>query len=107
VVRRRGRYGKNHVGKPARLLDRTYRIQRRLDVVVACEHGAAVHGYALAPEGDPNLFTDARVADHVEHELGDIRNLAELECSMAEFKPEVVFHMAAQPLVRRSYRESH
>lgn len=65
--------------------------------------GARVHGYALAPEGDPNLFSDARVADHIEHEVGDIRNLTELERSMAEFKPEVVFHMAAQPLVRRSY----
>lgn len=65
--------------------------------------GATVHGYALAPEGDPNLFCDARVADRIEHEVGDIRNPAELERSMAEFNPEVVFHMAAQPLVRRSY----
>ena len=65
--------------------------------------GAAVHGYALAPEGEQNLFTEARVADCVEHELGDIRNLAELERSMAAFQPEVVFHLAAQPLVRRSY----
>ena len=65
--------------------------------------GATVHGYALAPEGDPNLFTNARVKDYVEHEVGDIRNLAELEQSIAAFKPEVVFHMAAQPLVRRSY----
>jgi len=65
--------------------------------------GAAVHGYALAPETDPSLFTDARVAESIDHELGDIRNLAEVERSMAAFKPEVVFHMAAQPLVRRSY----
>jgi CDP-glucose 4,6-dehydratase len=65
--------------------------------------GAKMHGYALAPESDPNLFTVARVTDCVEHEVGDIRNLAALERSMAVFKPEVVFHMAAQPLVRRSY----
>jgi CDP-glucose 4,6-dehydratase len=65
--------------------------------------GARVHGYALAPEDTPNLFTDARVADHVEHELDDIRNLEALERSMAAFKPDVVFHMAAQALVRRSY----
>jgi CDP-glucose 4,6-dehydratase len=65
--------------------------------------GATVHGYALAPECDPNLFTNARVADRVEHEVGDIRDLAQLERSIAAFKPEVVFHMAAQPLVRRSY----
>jgi len=65
--------------------------------------GATVHGYALAPESEPNLFTVARVADHVEHEVGDIRNLEQLESSIAAFKPEVVFHLAAQPLVRRSY----
>ena len=53
----------------------------------------------------PNLFTDARVADHVEHELGDIRNPEALERSMAAFRPEVVFHLAAQPLVRRSYSD--
>jgi len=65
--------------------------------------GARVHGYALAPEMDPNLFTSARVGEHVEHEVGDIRNLEQLERSIAAFEPEVVFHMAAQPLVRRSY----
>lgn len=65
--------------------------------------GTTVHGYALAPESDPNLFTIARVAECVEHEVGDIRNLAAMERSIAAFKPEVVFHMAAQPLVRRSY----
>ncbi len=65
--------------------------------------GATVHGYALAPESDPNLFKDARVADHIEHEVGDIRNLEQMERSIAAFKPDVVFHMAAQPLVRRSY----
>ncbi len=65
--------------------------------------GAKVHGYALPPESDPNLFTAARVAECVEHQVGDIRHLAEMERSIAAFKPEVVFHMAAQPLVRRSY----
>jgi CDP-glucose 4,6-dehydratase len=65
--------------------------------------GAIVHGYALEPEGENNLFTTARVAEDIEHEIGDIRQLKNLEGSIAEFKPEVVFHMAAQPLVRRSY----
>jgi CDP-glucose 4,6-dehydratase len=65
---------------------------------------AQVHGYALPPEGDPNLFTIARVAEHVQSELGDIRNLDVLERSLAAFQPEVVFHFAAQALVRRSYR---
>ncbi len=67
--------------------------------------GAKVHGYALAPETDPNLFTNARITDHVEHEIGDIRDLDKLEHSLNAFKPEVVFHMAAQPLVRRSYAD--
>jgi CDP-glucose 4,6-dehydratase len=65
--------------------------------------GAEVHGYARAPESDPNLFTSARVGERIEHEVGDVRELPALEHSIAAFKPEVVFHMAAQPLVRRSY----
>ncbi len=73
--------------------------------LLLAQRGARVHGYALAPEGEPNLFADARVAEHVKHEVGDIRNLAQLESSMAAFQPEVVFHMAAQPLVRRSYAD--
>jgi len=64
---------------------------------------ATVHGYALPPESVPNLFTEAHVADRVEHEAGDVRDLGQLERSMSAFKPEIVFHMAAQPLVRRSY----
>ena len=65
--------------------------------------GARVHGYALAPEGNPNMFDLARIAETIEHEIGDIRTLDSLENSMKTFAPEVVFHMAAQPLVRRSY----
>jgi CDP-glucose 4,6-dehydratase len=65
--------------------------------------GATVHGYALAPHVGPSLFADARLTDYVEHEVGDVRNLVEMEHSIAAFRPEVVFHMAAQPLVRRSY----
>jgi CDP-glucose 4,6-dehydratase len=65
--------------------------------------GARVHGYALPPESEPNLFSVANVAECVQHEVGDIRNLEQMESSISAFKPEVVFHMAAQPLVRRSY----
>jgi CDP-glucose 4,6-dehydratase len=67
--------------------------------------GAKVHGYALPPEGTPNLFTAARVAEAVASEFGDIRNLEALEASVRAFEPEVIFHMAAQPLVRRSYAD--
>ncbi len=65
--------------------------------------GAKVHGYALAPDTTPNLYTAARVAEQLESEFGDIRNLESLERSVSTFAPEVIFHMAAQPLVRQSY----
>ncbi len=65
--------------------------------------GANVRGYALDPATQPNLFTVAGVDRMVEDIRGDIRDAASLEKAMQSFKPEVVFHMAAQPLVRLSY----
>ena len=65
--------------------------------------GAQVRGYALDPATDPNLFTAASVGSGVDDIRGDIRDCAKLESAMREFRPEVVFHLAAQPLVRRSY----
>jgi len=67
--------------------------------------GAEVKGYALAPATTPSLFEEANVADKIESEIGDIRNLDQLQKSMSEFNPEVLIHMAAQPLVRLSYKE--
>jgi CDP-glucose 4,6-dehydratase len=67
--------------------------------------GATVRGYAQAPDTEPNLFTVARVGEAVEDVRGDVRDLAALEQSLLEFQPEVVFHLAAQPLVRRSYED--
>jgi CDP-glucose 4,6-dehydratase len=65
--------------------------------------GAVVRGYALDPCTDPNLFTVARIGSDIEDIRGDIRNSATLEPALHDFAPEVVFHMAAQPLVRLSY----
>lgn len=65
--------------------------------------GAQVRGYSLDPSTDPNLFTAARVHSVVDDIRGDIRNYAKLEACMQEFAPEVIFHLAAQPLVRASY----
>jgi CDP-glucose 4,6-dehydratase len=65
--------------------------------------GAKVWGYALDPPTEPNLFTVARVAEGLESRIADIRDVPTLDAAMAAFKPEVVFHMAAQPLVRDSY----
>jgi CDP-glucose 4,6-dehydratase len=67
--------------------------------------GAQIRGYALDPETTPNLFTAAAVGDVLEDVRGDIRDAAKLEASLKEFAPEVVFHLAAQPLVRRSYAD--
>jgi CDP-glucose 4,6-dehydratase len=64
--------------------------------------GAEVTGFALAAES-PSLFEQARVGELVNHVEGDIRDLAAVEAAMAEARPEVVFHLAAQPLVRLSY----
>jgi CDP-glucose 4,6-dehydratase len=57
------------------------------------------------PWTEPNLFTDARVSSVIEDLRGDIRDVAKLGRAMHEFAPEVVFHMAAQPLVRFSYED--
>ena len=67
--------------------------------------GANVRGYALDPSTDPNFFTAARVGSVIEDLRGDIRDGGKLEHAMTEFSPEVVFHLAAQPLVRTSYED--
>ncbi len=65
--------------------------------------GAEVVGYALAPPTTPSLFETARVGDGMTSILGDIRDLPKLIAAFAEHQPEIVIHMAAQPLVRYSY----
>ena len=67
--------------------------------------GANVRGYALDPSTDPNLFTVGHVGKAIEDIRGDIRDGERLDHSMREFRPEVVFHLAAQPLVRHSYED--
>ena len=64
---------------------------------------AQVKGFALEPPTSPSLFNVARVAELVETEIGDIRNLERVTLSILDFQPEIVIHMAAQPLVRYSY----
>jgi len=66
--------------------------------------GANVKGYALAPATKPSLFEVAGVGGVVESEIGDIRNLEQLRSSMVDFNPDILIHMAAQPLVRLSYK---
>lgn len=66
--------------------------------------GAKVTGYALAPNTSPNFFEVAQVEGDLEQShLADIRDLEKLQKAIADAKPEIVIHMAAQPLVRYSY----
>jgi len=66
--------------------------------------GAKVYGYALNPSTAPDFFTAARVGQSIEHsEIADIRDAETLTRAMQAANPEVVFHLAAQPLVRYSY----
>jgi CDP-glucose 4,6-dehydratase len=67
--------------------------------------GAEVSGYALAPATRPSLFEVAGIADGMASEFGDVRDLEHLAGFVSARAPEVVFHLAAQPLVRRGYRE--
>ena len=67
--------------------------------------GAKVRGYALDPDTEPNLFTLASVDAVVEDVRGDVRDYAKLEAAITEFAPDVIFHLAAQPIVRRSYAD--
>lgn len=66
--------------------------------------GAEVHGYSLAPPTEPNLFSVAQVGDRIASStIADIRDRAEFARAMQAAQPEIVFHLAAQPLVRQSY----
>jgi len=67
--------------------------------------GAQVVGYALAPPTNPSLFEVAEVGKEMTSIIGDIRDLERLRAVFAEHRPEIVFHMAAQSLVRYSYIE--
>lgn len=67
--------------------------------------GAVVRGYALEPPTTPSLFEIASVDELVDHRIGDVRDLVALKNAISEFEPEIVIHMAAQPLVRLSYSE--
>jgi CDP-glucose 4,6-dehydratase len=67
------------------------------------ELDADLTGYALEPPTNPSLFEEARVADGMTSIIGDVRELERLKEIIQEARPEIVIHMAAQPLVRLSY----
>lgn len=65
--------------------------------------GADVTGYALNPPTSPSLFELCNIEKQINSVIGDIRNLAHLKETFEKVQPEIVIHMAAQPLVRESY----
>lgn len=67
--------------------------------------GAEVTGYSLTPPTDPSLFEIAGLEDTIKSVVGDIRDLEHLSRVFEETRPEIVFHLAAQPIVRESYQE--
>ena len=67
--------------------------------------GAEVAGAALPPPTEPSLYEAMRLGELLEHREVDIRDAAALKAVIDETAPEIVFHLAAQPIVRRSYQE--
>lgn len=67
--------------------------------------GAQVFGYALTPPTSPSLFEEAAVAEGMDSTIGDVRDYPALYKALKQCKPEIVVHMAAQPLVRLSYAQ--
>jgi CDP-glucose 4,6-dehydratase len=67
------------------------------------ELGAEVAGYALAPESEPSHFVQLDLDKKINHILGDVRDAAKLKGAVNDFQPDVVFHLAAQALVKKSY----
>ncbi len=67
--------------------------------------GANVCGYALPPESEQGHFRKLLLDQHIDHRIGDIRDHGSVLRCFKDFQPEMVFHLAAQPLVRYSYSE--
>lgn len=66
--------------------------------------GATLTGYSLEPPTEPNLFSLADLEKDMISVIGDIRDFEKLRKTFNETKPEIVFHLAAQPIVRESYK---
>lgn len=67
--------------------------------------GARVTGYALEPDTTPALFSQLRLDRRVQHVVADIRSVSDVRRVIVDTEPDFVFHLAAQPLVRRSYKD--
>jgi CDP-glucose 4,6-dehydratase len=67
--------------------------------------GAEVHGYSLPPPTNPSLFDLARIGELTTTTIGDVRDLSAVQSALGQSKAPIVLHMAAQSLVRESYRD--
>jgi len=65
--------------------------------------GAEVHGFSLSPPSTPSFFDTAGIADGMTHILGNLRDAEQVKTALWDAQPEIVFHLAAQALVRHSY----
>lgn len=67
--------------------------------------GAEVYGYALQPPTDPNLFTLLELERHMDSVIANIQDFDTLQQSVQRIQPEIIFHLAAQPIVKEGYRD--
>ena len=67
--------------------------------------GAIVTGYSLEAPTEPSLFKIANIEGDIHSVIGDIRDMAALKAAFDEAQPEIVLHLAAQPIVRDSYKD--
>ena len=67
--------------------------------------GATVAGYSLNIPTQPSHFEALALTNKVEHCIGDVRNKNALQQALNQFRPEIIFHLAAQPLVHESYEK--
>lgn len=71
---------------------------------ILTEAGADVTGFSLQPPTEPNLFAISGVENDIKSVIGDVRDLELMKKVFEETQPEIVFHLAAQPIVRESYK---
>lgn len=72
---------------------------------VLLEMGAEVTGYSLLPTVEPNLFQILHLEKQINTQYGDIRDICSLQKAVTSCQPEIVFHLAAQPIVREAYND--
>ena len=67
--------------------------------------GASVTGYSLYVPSEPSLFEELELENQIEHFIGDVSELEKLKLAIEKSKPDIIFHLAAQPIVRKSYED--